>query len=183
MYFASFPSVLYLFKSTIGKLSPRIMMLSSSVSSGSWSISPSFGFSSGSCLIGWYPPPSLFALLLSSASISAISSRLFRSVGMARKLFSGFGGRIGVSVCPVWRKHFSAPPTNHSLHFAFLPCTPLGGSEKSSKGIVYMDFYLRSTLALVLLLLILLVLLQCFALIDSFFICYCKSKCFLKIFT
>ena len=71
MYFASFPSVLYLLESTIGKLSPRRIMLSSSVSSSPLSISPSSDFSRFSD-----PPPSLFALLISSASISACSFRL-----------------------------------------------------------------------------------------------------------
>ena len=53
MFFASFPSVFYLFRSTIDKLSPRIIMLYSSVSSGSWSVSTSSRLCSGYSWIGW----------------------------------------------------------------------------------------------------------------------------------
>ena len=55
---ASFPSVLNLLRSTIGKLSPLLITLSSSVSGCSGSISPSSGFSvsSTSSASGWYPP-------------------------------------------------------------------------------------------------------------------------------
>ena len=53
MYLASLLSVLYLDRFTIGKLSPRIIMLSSSVSSSSCSISPSSGLYSVSSGSGW----------------------------------------------------------------------------------------------------------------------------------
>ena len=52
MFFASFPSVLYLLKSTIGQLSPRSIMLSSSVSTGPWAISPPSVFFQSSSSIG-----------------------------------------------------------------------------------------------------------------------------------
>ena len=83
MNWASFSSVLYAFKSTIGKLWPRIIWLSpslfcsvSSIVSGCWASCSSPLRSSR----GFYPPPNLFALDNNSPSISAISSRLLCSV-------------------------------------------------------------------------------------------------------
>ena len=112
MYFAFFLSVMYI--STIGRWCTRIIMLSSSVSSGACSDSPSSGFSSGSIGIGWYSPAGLFALLMSSASNSAISFRLLSSGregantvrwlpwSYRRLRFPAFSRRLGI-------KHFSAP--------------------------------------------------------------------------
>ena len=79
---ASFLSVLQFFRSTIGRLSPRMIWLSPSLY-GSFDCSScncsSIGICSCSSLFacrGWYPPPSLFARCINCPSISAISSLL-----------------------------------------------------------------------------------------------------------
>ena len=76
----SFPSVLKAFKSTIGKLSPRIIWLSPSLSGSAFQFLPIVVVlvlsTSTLSSRGWYPPQNLFARVSSSPSISAISCQL-----------------------------------------------------------------------------------------------------------